>query len=108
MGEADAVLDRLLGGTLQPCVNRQLEPARGAVAAGGAERADDPTARVDGDLLPDEAAVEQAVVRRLDPGLADQLSRLVAAIAAIGELLRADLAEHSQELAPKRALRVAP
>src|SRR5207253_11235044 len=96
---ADSVLDRLLGGALQPRVDRQLEAARRTVAPGGAERAHDAPPRVDGHLLAHEAAVEQPVVGGLDARLADHLPGLVAAVAAFGELPRPDLAEDAQELA---------
>ena len=108
VGEGDPVLDHLLGDALQPCVDRQLQRRQLLAGHRNAQRAHHPSERVDLHTRLLEAAVEPAVVPRLDPGLADDLPALRARVAGRAELRRADLAEQPEELAAERALRIAP
>ena len=63
-------------------------------------------ARVDAEARAHEARAEERVVRRLDAGLADDLSRLRVRVARRCELALAHLAEQAEELRAERALRI--
>ena len=88
----DAVADRLLGDALELGVDRELEAASRLDHAQRPERPDGAAERVDGDAVPHQAAVQPAVVGRLDAGLADDLARLGARVAPVVELVLVDLA----------------
>ena len=78
MREVDPVAERLLGRTLQPDVERQLERVARPGLAAELEVAHLVPERVDAYLGPAVFAAEIGVERRLDPGLADPVSRAIA------------------------------
>ena len=104
----DSVTDRLLCDALQARVDRQLELAIRALPRDPPQRADDVSARVHRHERTRDAAVQRAVIRRFDTRLADDLSRVHSAVAALVQLAWTDLPEQPQELAADRAVRIPP
>src|SRR2546421_12670796 len=106
MCQRDPVLDRSLRCSLQPQVDRQLQATGRARHPDDPCRTDRPALGVDDDARLLEAAVEDAVVRRLNPGLADDRTGAQVWVRSRCDLRGADLAQKAEELAADRAARV--
>src|SRR5437773_10736862 len=103
VGEDDAVPDRPLGRALHASIDRQLQTTGAAPNREIPKRADDLPACVDGDAGLAEAGIEDAVVRRFDAGLPDDLAGPRSGVAPLVQLSRAHLSEEPQELAAEPA-----
>ena len=101
----DPVLHAGDRGPLDPGVDRQPE-CRQRLVLRHLERARDAAERIDAHVRGHEAGIEQRVVRRLDPGLADELARACVHVSLRADLGLADLAEQAEELASEVALRI--
>ena len=98
-------LQRLLRGALDPDIDREADRAAGIRLHRRLELAVRIAEGVDTELGETRAAAEVAVVRSLDAGLADLVSRLVAR-GRVLQLLRRDLADVAEQLRCGGALRV--
>src|SRR5205085_10230785 len=96
----------LLGHARGVRVDRQLEAAARRGLAERAGRADRASEGVDRDAVPLEAAVQPAVVGRLDARLPDDLARLHVRVLVGLELVLRDLAVQPEELRAEGTLRV--
>src|SRR5713226_2102312 len=105
--ECDPVLHGLRRGALDSRVDRQLQRGESVQVTEPLERAGDPPHRVDPHVCTCEARIEQLVVDRLDTGLPDDDAWAGVLVAWQAELGLAHLAEHAEELATERALRIA-
>ena len=96
----------LLQGALQIEVESQPQGVSGSGPAPLVDLLDLPAQAVDHRLLPPFDAFELHVVASLDPGLADDLSEVVAELRMVLDVLLAGLADVSQEVGRERSVQV--
>jgi hypothetical protein len=105
--EPDAVLEGFLGDALKLCVDRQANGVARLRELAELPLARHAPERVDEDAAHAGSAAQEAVVDRLDSGLADDVARGVALLRARLELLLRDLADIAEDLRGDRAVVVA-
>ena len=104
--ESDAVLQRLLGGLLQPEVEREPERVPGLRQQGRDDGAVRMVQRVDVQALRAGDTAQVAVVRRLDAALADLVTGLIPRRCEGVELVARDLAHVAEQLCSERVVRI--
>ena len=104
MRQTDAVGERVLGGALEICVDREADVVACLRHLAELALARDPPEGVDEDAPLAAHTSEVGVVGGLDPGLPDAVARPVALVGLGLELLGADLADVAEDLGRQDAL----